>query len=181
MSDYSYKLQEVFSLAQYEAARYDSSYLETWHVLLAMVGIRDSIAGLTFAEYEDKVRFEDYESAAILAMGRSPRDNVAVTFRPQSRALSEVLDLAQKIQKVTGSEAVGTEHVLFAILVNKDLLATRLLELAGFKYKDDGDSLRLLDLRKSLERNAGFTKENIKAIHTLRSPKPAKAGATSQI
>lgn len=176
MSDYSYKLQEVFSLAQYEAARYDSSYLETWHVLLAMVGIRDSIAGLTFAEYEDKVRFEDYESAAILVMDRSPRDNVAVTFRPQSRALSEVLDLAQKIQKVTGSEAVGTEHVLFAILVNKDLLATRLLELAGFKYKDDGDSLRLLDLRKSLERNAGFTKENIKAIHTLRSPKPAKAG-----
>ncbi|MCS4487892.1 ATP-dependent Clp protease ATP-binding subunit [Streptococcus sciuri] len=175
MSDYSYKLQEVFSLAQYEAARYESAYLETWHVLLAMVGIRDSIAGLTFAEYEDKVSPENYENAAILAMNKSPKSDVTVAFRPQSRALSKVMDLAQKMQKVTSSEAVGTEHVLLAILLNKDLLATRLLELAGFKYKDDGDSLRLLDLRKSLERNAGFSKENIKSIHALRSPKSTKS------
>ncbi|MFS1664616.1 ATP-dependent Clp protease ATP-binding subunit [Streptococcus sp. zg-JUN1979] len=177
MSEYSYKLQEVFSLAQYEAARYGSEYLETWHVLLAMVGIRESVAGLTFVEYEDKIALEEYEAAAILAMNQVPEDNVSVTFRPQSKALVEVLDMAEKMSQVTGAKDIGTEHVLLAMLVNKDLLATRLLEMAGFKYKDEGDSLRLLDLRKSLERHAGFSKDDIKAIYALRNPKSAKSGA----
>ena len=62
------------------------------------------------------------------------------------------------------------------MLLNLDLFATRLLEVAGFKNKEDGDSARLLDLRKSLSRNAGFTKEKIKAIHDLRKPKKATMG-----
>ena len=51
MSEYSMKMQEVFSIAQYQAARFESPYLESWHVLLAMVAVHDSVAGLTFAEY----------------------------------------------------------------------------------------------------------------------------------
>lgn len=47
MSEYSIKMQEVFSVAQYQAARFESPYLESWHVLLAMVAIHDSVAGLT--------------------------------------------------------------------------------------------------------------------------------------
>ena len=35
MSEYSMKMQEVFSIAQYQAARFESPYLESWHVLLA--------------------------------------------------------------------------------------------------------------------------------------------------
>ena len=35
MSEYSIKMQEVFSVAQYQAARFESPYLESWHVLLA--------------------------------------------------------------------------------------------------------------------------------------------------
>lgn len=52
MSEYSMKMQEVFSIAQYQAARFESPYLESWHVLLAMVAVHDSVAGLTFAEYQ---------------------------------------------------------------------------------------------------------------------------------
>lgn len=47
MTDYSLKMQEVFRLAQFEAARFESSYLESWHVLLAMVEIDSSVAGLS--------------------------------------------------------------------------------------------------------------------------------------
>lgn len=178
MVEYSVKMREVFRLGQEQAARYDSLYLESWHLLLAMVSLHDSVAGLTFAEYEESIRVEEYEAAAILAIGKAPQDHLKLgdTLRPNSKALSELLDQAHAIAQTIHAKEVGTEHVLFAMLLNQDLLATRILELAGFKGKDDGNSLRLIDLRKTLERHAGISKEDLKAIHDMRKPKKAKNG-----
>lgn len=179
MSHYSIKLQEVFRLAQFQAARYESHYLESWHLLLAMVLVHDSVAGLTFAEYESEVAIEEYEAATILALGRAPKEEITdYQFLEQSSALKKILKLAENISIVVGAEDVGTEHVLLAMLVNKDLLATRILELVGFRDQDDGESVRMVDLRKALERHAGFTKDDIKAIYELRNPKKAKSGAS---
>ncbi|HEN0642678.1 TPA: ATP-dependent Clp protease ATP-binding subunit [Streptococcus agalactiae] len=179
MSHYSIKLQEVFRLAQFQAARYESHYLESWHLLLAMVLVHDSVAGLTFAEYESEVAIEEYEAATILALGRAPEEEITnYQFLEQSPALKKILKLAENISIVVGAEDVGTEHVLLAMLVNKDLLATRILELVGFRGQDDGESVRMVDLRKALERHAGFTKDDIKAIYELRNPKKAKSGAS---
>ncbi|HGC9933211.1 TPA: ATP-dependent Clp protease ATP-binding subunit [Streptococcus agalactiae] len=179
MSHYSIKLQEVFRLAQFQAARYESHYLESWHPLLAMVLVHDSVAGLTFAEYESEVAIEEYEAATILALGRAPKEEITdYQFLEQSSALKKILKLAENISIVVGAEDVGTEHVLLAMLVNKDLLATRILELVGFRGQDDGESVRMVDLRKALERHAGFTKDDIKAIYELRNPKKAKSGAS---
>ncbi|HEO0888284.1 TPA: ATP-dependent Clp protease ATP-binding subunit [Streptococcus agalactiae] len=179
MSHYSIKLQEVFRLAQFQAARYESHYLESWHLLLAMVLVHDSVAGLTFAEYESEVAIEEYEAATILALGRAPKEEITdYQFLEQSSALKKILKLAENISIVVGAEDVGTEHVLLAMLVNKDLLATRILELVGFRGQDDGESVRMVDLRKALERHAGFTKDDIKAIYELCNPKKAKSGAS---
>ncbi|HGC8251294.1 TPA: ATP-dependent Clp protease ATP-binding subunit [Streptococcus agalactiae] len=179
MSHYSIKLQEVFRLAQFQAARYESHYLESWHLLLAMVLVHDSVAGLTFAEYESEVAIEEYEAATILALGRAPKEEITdYQFLEQSSALKKILKLAENISIVVGAEDVGTEHVLLAMLVNKDLLATRILELVGFRGQDDGESVRMVDLRKALERHAGFTKDDIKVIYELRNPKKAKSGAS---
>lgn len=179
MSHYSIKLQEVFRLAQFQAARYENHYLESWHLLLAMVLVHDSVAGLTFAEYESEVAIEEYEAATILALGRAPKEEITnYQFLEQSPALKKILKLAENISIVVGAEDVGTEHVLLAMLVNKDLLATRILELVGFRGQDDGESVRMVDLRKALERHAGFTKDDIKAIYELRNPKKAKSGAS---
>ncbi|HEN2544747.1 TPA: ATP-dependent Clp protease ATP-binding subunit [Streptococcus agalactiae] len=179
MSHYSIKLQEVFRLAQFQAARYESHYLESWHLLLAMVLVHDSVAGLTFAEYESEVAIEEYEAATILALGRAPKEEITnYQFLEQSPALKKILKLAENISIVVGAEDVGTEHVLLAMFVNKDLLATRILELVGFRGQDDGESVRMVDLRKALERHAGFTKDDIKAIYELRNPKKAKSGAS---
>ena len=175
MTDYSLKMQEVFRLAQFEAARFESSYLESWHVLLAMVEIDSSVAGLSFAEFENDVQFEDYQTAAILAVGRSPKKpSGEITLLEQSNALSRTLSEAYAISQATHAKEVGTEHVLFAMLLNPNLLATRILELVGFQIKDDGESVRLLDLRKAVERYAGFSKEDIKAIFEMRKPKKNK-------
>ena len=102
MSEYSLKMQEVFNVAQYQAARFESPYLESWHVLLAMVAVHDSVAGLTFAEYQSRIPYEEYEAAAVLALNKSPLERVEqMRFVEQSKALSDILDFAQEISVVT--------------------------------------------------------------------------------
>ncbi|GAB6707055.1 ATP-dependent Clp protease ATP-binding subunit [Streptococcus uberis] len=180
MTDYSLKMQAIFKQAQYQAARFDSPYLETWHLLLAMVVVNNSLAGLVFNEFENKIALEEYEAAAILAIGKAPNDDIKeFEYKGQSKTLSHILSIADAIRNVTHANEVGSEHVLFAILLNPDIMATRLLELAGFKIKDDGKGdLKLADLRKAIEIQAAYSKETIKAIYELRKPKKAKTGGT---
>lgn len=176
---YSLKMQDIFNQAQFQAERFDSPYLETWHILLAMVAVDHSLAAMVLSEFERKIKAEEYEAAAILAMGKSPKEVTSVQFKPQSKALSEILAFAHAICQVTIEHEVGSEHVLFAILLNPDIMASRLLELAGYRLKDSGKGEpRFADLRKAIELNAGYSKETIKAIHELRKPKKSKSVGT---
>ncbi|MGT2933725.1 ATP-dependent Clp protease ATP-binding subunit [Streptococcus catagoni] len=180
MYDYSIKMQEIFKEAQCQAARFESSFLESWHLLLAMVKIEDSIAGLIFNEFESRVSVEEYEAAAILAVGKSPLEEVDnFSLKGQSKTLNQLLAFSAAICQVTNAKEVGSEHLLFAILLNPETMAGRLLELAGFKLKDNGKGdPRFADLRKAIEIHAAYSKEIIKAIHDLRKPKKAKTGGS---
>ena len=178
MTTYSRKMQAIFHRAQLEAERFESPFLETWHVLLAMVEVPGSVAYLTFTDFEDRIRAEEIETAAVLAMEKSPKDlseSDIIDLRAQSHALEAMLQEAEGIAGVTGAVEVGSEHVLMAFLLHKDLMVCRLLEVAGFQYKDDSDKPRIIDLRRSLERYAGLSKQDLKAIHDLRKPKKSKA------
>ena len=178
MTTYSRKMQAIFHRAQLEAERFGSPFLETWHVLLAMVEVPGSVAYLTFTDFEDRIRAEEIETAAVLAMEKSPKDlseSDIIDLRAQSHALEAMLQEAEGIAGVTGAVEVGSEHVLMAFLLHKDLMVCRLLEVAGFQYKDDSDKPRIIDLRRSLERYAGLSKQDLKAIHDLRKPKKSKA------
>ena len=180
MTIYSRKMQAIFHRAQLEAERFESPFLETWHVLLAMVEVPGSVAYLTFTDFEDRIHSEEIETAAVLAMEKSPKDlseSDIIDLRAQSHALEAMLQEAQGIASVTGAVEVGSEHVLMAFLLHKDLMVCRLLEVAGFQYKDDSDKPRIIDLRRSLERYAGLSKQDLKAIHDLRKPKKSKASA----
>ena len=171
-------MQAIFHRAQLEAERFGSPFLETWHVLLAMVEVPGSVAYLTFTDFEDRIRSEEIETAAVLAMEKSPKDlseSDIIDLRAQSHALEAMLQEAEGIAGVTGAVEVGSEHVLMAFLLHKDLMVCRLLEVAGFQYKDDSDKPRIIDLRRSLERYAGLSKQDLKAIHDLRKPKKSKA------
>ncbi len=173
-------MQAIFHRAQLEAERFESPFLETWHVLLAMVEVPGSVAYLTFTDFEDRIHSEEIETAAVLAMEKRPKDlseSDIIDLRAQSPALEAMLQEAQGIASVTGAVEVGSEHVLMAFLLHKDLMVCRLLEVAGFQYKDDSDKPRIIDLRRSLERNAGLSKQDLKAIHDLRKPKKSKASA----
>lgn len=183
MVDYSLKMQGVFKEAQQHAQAFSCDYLETWHVFLALVNSGETIAGLTFREFEDDIALEEYVAAALLATDKPYQPQLtSPELRPQSQALEKLLGFAAQIAELSHNDDIGTEHVLMAMLFMKELMPVKLLELTGFKLKDDGEGgLRLIDLRKALERHAGFSKEMIKEIHALQKPKKVKAGNFSDM
>ena len=71
---------------------------------------------------------------------------------------------AEHVASVVHAKALGTEHLLYAILHDGNALATRILEKAGFSYEDQKDQVKIAGLRRSLEARAGWTKEDLKAL-----------------
>lgn len=183
MTNYSRKMQEIFGLGQFIAASFDDPFLETWHILLAMVATENSIASLSFLEFEQDFPLSAYQDAAIEMVGKEPREvEVDFVFVPQSQGLTRLMDYAESICQVTSKEEIGSEHVLEALLLGKDCVAFCLLELVGFGYsEEDGSMARISDLRKSLERHAGFTTQQIKDIHGIKNPKRPKPGGFSEM
>ncbi len=173
MTDYSLKMQEIFSRAQYQAARYQSQFLESWHLLLAMVDTDETVAHLALMDFADKIDLDEYEDAAMLVIRRKPLKRAkSQEILPASRALERILTYAARIAGAVKAPQVGSEHVLLSMMFGRDNLAARILEQVGFHFQDEGkDQLRLIDLRKVIERYSGFSKEDVKAIFDLAKPK----------
>ena len=145
MTDYSLKMQEIFSRAQYQAARYQSQFLESWHLLLAMVDTDETVAHLALMDFADKIDLDEYEDAAMLVIRRKPLKRAkSQEILPASRALERILTYAARIAEAVKAPQVGSEHVLLSMMFGRDNLAARILEQVGFHFQDEGkDNLRL--------------------------------------
>ncbi|HFI0715895.1 TPA: ATP-dependent Clp protease ATP-binding subunit [Streptococcus suis] len=171
-------LQRVFEDAQLVAQRYACEYLETWHILLSFVINHDTVAGAVLAEYP--VSISDYEHATFVVTEKVYREDLE-SFRilPSSKRLDETASLAKKIAEVVKAKELGTEHLFLAMLLNRRSTASLILDKVGFHLEDSDDKIRFVDLRKSLEKRAGFTKEDMKAVRALMKggkAKPANVG-----
>lgn len=164
--EFSSGLRRVFEDAQLIAQRYDCPYLESWHVLLSFVINHDTVAGSALAEFP--VDIDEYEQATFVVTEREYREEIELkTILPASKRLVEVEELAEKIANITKAKALGTEHVFLAMLLDRRSVAAHILDKAGFRLNGSEESLRYVDIRKSLELKAGFTKEELKAIRNL--------------
>ncbi|MGQ7372778.1 ATP-dependent Clp protease ATP-binding subunit [Streptococcus suis] len=171
-------LQRVFEDAQLVAQRYACDYLETWHILLSFVINHDTVAGAVLAEYP--VSISDYEHATFVVTDKVYREELDhLHILPSSKRLDETASLAKKIAEVVKAKELGTEHLFMAMLLDKRSTASQILDKVGFHFEDSDDKIRFIDLRKTLETRAGFTKEDLKSIRSIMKggkAKPVNAG-----
>lgn len=166
-------LKRVFEDAQLVAQRYGCSYLETWHILLSFVINHDTVAGSVLADYP--VTISDYEHATFVVTDKVYREELAeLDVLPSSKRLDETALFARKIAEVVRAKEVGTEHLFMAMLLDKRSVASQILDRVGFHFEDSDDKIRFIDLRKSLEARAGFTKDHLKAIRSAMKGNKAK-------
>ena len=171
---YSKALTESLESAQLLASHFETDYLESWQLLIAMANNPYSVAGSVLNDYP--LEIDDFEKAAFHITGKVYQQEGDFTIWPFSYRMKVLFLTAEQIAGAVHANKLGTEHVLLAILFDRGSLAARILEFIGFSYEDKEGVLRMTDLRKNLEHKASWNKEDLKAIRHLNK----SAAATRQ-
>lgn len=167
-------LRQTWETAQFLASRSASDLVETWHVLLAFASLSETVAYAALQDFDFDL--SDYEVAAYRVTERPLAKDGGLSIKPHSKRLAMLSETAEDIAKIVKDKEVGTAHLFMAMLLDGNSTACRVLEEAGFSFEQNEESLRLVDLRKSLERKAGFSKADMKAIRMALKGHSAQAG-----
>ncbi|MGT2846499.1 ATP-dependent Clp protease ATP-binding subunit [Streptococcus massiliensis] len=159
---YSTALADSIEGAQLLAGHFEGDFLESWHLLVAIANNPFSVGGAALSDYPLLV--DELENASAIVVGKIYQESPKAAYFPYSRRLNGLIEQAEGLAEALHAKELGTEHVLLAIIFDRTTLAARVLEQAGFSYEEKSEAARMADLRKSLERRAGWGKEDIKAI-----------------
>ena len=172
------RARQTIVLGQEEARRLGSSHIGTEHLLLGLIGEAEGSAGQAFATLGvtlDAARAE--VAAKVPAGGGSPAGQIP--FSPRAKA---TLDAAPRQARGLKDSEAGTEHILLALLIERDartasilsslgcppdLLRTIVLEVRADDPQDDGDALLALASGSGVAGRAlealGITRETLAA------------------
>lgn len=120
------RAQAVLEIAQEEAKRLKHQSVSSEHVLLALVVEQNGIAGKVLREMDLNVT-EIYEEIEHLIGYGGIRSYPKGVFLPYSPRMKQVFALASSEVKKTGSQKVGTEHILMSLLKDESIMATRIM------------------------------------------------------
>ena len=123
--------QRVLIIAQEEARRMGHNYVGTEHILLGTIKEKSSVStllsqlGVTYekvcAEIENLIGMGDFNFSE--AFGYTPRTK-------------RVLEMSKAEANKLGQNYVGTEHILFALLLETEGVANRILRDLGVNTKE---------------------------------------------
>jgi ATP-dependent Clp protease ATP-binding subunit ClpC len=151
------RARQTIVLGQEEARRLGSSHIGTEHLLLGLIGEAEGSAGQAFARLGVTLDAARAQVASKVPAGAgSPSGQIP--FSPRAKA---TLDAAPRQARGLKDSEVGTEHILLALLIERDartasilsslgcppdLLRTTVLEgrTAPEDVEDDGDALLAL-------------------------------------
>ncbi|HAQ9012313.1 TPA: ATP-dependent Clp protease ATP-binding subunit [Enterococcus faecium] len=120
------RAQAVLEIAQEEAKRLKHQSVSSEHVLLALVVEQNGIAGKVLREM-DLNETEIYEEIEHLIGYGGIRSYPKGVFLPYSPRMKQVFALASSEVKKTGSQKVGTEHILMSLLKDESIMANRIM------------------------------------------------------
>ncbi len=123
------------------------TYVGTEHILLALSREKSSLAS-TFLQ-KHGIDYKKIEASIRIYAGNGPKSKLTPTdMTPRCRKL---LELSYKSAQKYGAAKIGTEHILLAIIEERECIARKILEHLGAdisRIKDD-----IMTLMRGVERN----------------------------
>ena len=120
---FTQKAKEVIEAAKDISVDFGHGYVGTEHMLMALFVIKESMAskvleeqGITEEDIEEKI--EDYVGTSDIA------DAIPQDFTPRTKRM---LEQSKQEAMALGTDYIGTEHLLIALLRDKDSLAVKVL------------------------------------------------------
>ncbi|MFK8039492.1 MAG: ATP-dependent Clp protease ATP-binding subunit [Crocinitomicaceae bacterium] len=138
-ANFSAKAKNVIEHSREEALRLGNDYLGVEHILLGILREKESLAVKLLLEFHldlDVLR-KDIEKN----IKESPTKPTDAGNIPLVRQTEKVLKITFLESRLFRSKTVGTEHILLAILREKDNIATRILNKYGVIYENVKEEL----------------------------------------
>ena len=149
-NNFTAKAENALNRAVSLAEEYGHTYIGTEHVLLALAEDETSCASILMKKYKVTI---DLISAAVKeysGCGAPSRLNSKDTT-PKCR---RILENSYKIAKKYGSDKIGTEHLLYALLDERESVASKILTKIEADYVGIKDSI--ISFLRSSQRNVIF-------------------------
>ncbi|HID11147.1 MAG TPA: ATP-dependent Clp protease ATP-binding subunit, partial [Candidatus Latescibacteria bacterium] len=129
---YTDNVKRLVQLAQKEAERLGHDVVGTEHLLLAILRLGEGVAVMALVNLG--LDLESVQQAVESAVPPS-RDAIVSGQRPFTPRAHQILERAVDIARKMRSEYTGTEHVLLALLRDREGIAAQILDAFGVTYK----------------------------------------------
>jgi hypothetical protein len=130
--------RRVVTLAQSEAKQLGHNYIGTEHLLLGLLRVEDGLGARALADFGVKLDEVREDVRRIIGEGEEEqrtrrRRGPRVPFTPRSK---KVLELSLRTARKLKDDYIGTEHILLALLEERDGVGSQILRDRGVKEKE---------------------------------------------
>ena len=134
---FTQKANDALNLAITSAQDLGHNYIGTEHILLGLVKEGNATASKVLSKLG--VTSEKLEEQIKQTIGTGMRTNLTIdAFTPRTK---RVIQYSKMISARLGSKYIGTEHILLAIINDRDTYAIRFLQALGVTAKDISDEI----------------------------------------
>ena len=168
---FSNRVKEVLTYSREEAVRMGNDYLGVEHLLLGIIreGNGMAIQLLSYFGVDLKGCRRNIEKA----VRKDQKVNISSNTIPLSKQVEKALKLTYLEAKTFNSELIGTEHLLLAILRDRNNLVTSELAQQGVSYDDLKEEL--MSIKEEKQGNTTFD-EPKSAISEESGDEPRRTG-----
>ena len=163
---FTQKAQNVLNLALSSASEMGHTYIGSEHLLLGLIKESSGVAAHYLAERNaelEKIR----QAIADMAGFGSPTNVTATDMTPRTK---NIIEASFYESQRYGQDYIGTEHLLLALLNERDCVAVRILESLGVSINDLKNDLTGF-LNSSGGEKAGFSSRSANESHSASTGK----------
>ena len=131
-TEYNNYASQALEKAAQDAASCHQKYIGTEHLILGLLAQPDSLSGRVL--YENGLNYENFLEA-VLGESAALGDNANQTFLGYSPKAEHVLLTSEEEAIRMHAQQIGTEHILLAIIKEKDCIARRLMKGMNINLK----------------------------------------------
>jgi ATP-dependent Clp protease ATP-binding subunit ClpC len=156
------RARKVVLLARKEAARLNSEYIRTEHILLGLVKEQEGIAARALANLHVDLKSLLREIERHVQRGNALTSGDDIPFTPRAK---KVLELAIEEARRLNHNYIGTEHLLLGLIREGEGIAARVLQDMGIELdKVQAEVMKLLGGHEARAAGSGGRKSQTPAL-----------------
>ena len=132
---YTENARRVLSRARQEAQKFNHDHIGTEHILLGLIKIRDGVAADILTHRNIDLKHAKAEVKKLVVPGSLGCDDTFIAL-PRTAHAHELIDDAVEEARSLKHNYIGTEHLLLALLHEKEGRGAQVLGNLGMKLDD---------------------------------------------